>query len=956
MSHTIKDSRATHVQRWLIVAVVFIAVLALYPLTPSPAEDAKVLGYQIVAFIALAVWVLSRRQAEPRTRPAKAFISLLTVFVLINLLASALSSNVGYSLAREMVKLSALFIIFLVTSESFRTPRQIWFLFSSICIAVAVASIYGVVQFLGLDPFPWGETRGMLREAPATFGNPNLASHVLVIATVLACGLATQRRGRWALLLLPLYLFHFSLTQTRGALLGLGVAAVVVAIAVFVSRRNASVRWCVTSTLLAVTAIAAVAVVAILVGTYIHRGELFPVDKSITLRYHSFYGACQMVQERPWVGFGPGMYEMYNPFYWTDFEQERTSRVDMMNFQVHNEPLQFAVEAGIFAAVLYVGIFILGTCYGLYVWFSARESALKYLGITLAAFFVAFFFDGFFGFNAHVPSSSVLLFVMAGTTIGALRENTSDVAEPIRPQRPDLFWRLAIVTCAAAIPVLGIRDFAAKHHQLRGLGALQQNVYPAAIESFQKASRLAPYDWLPRSYLGGAFMVSGNLEEAVEHLSRSLEMNPTGFKTRFRLAECLFNIAARSSGRDASVLDAAVQQAEYVAEIDPYYYEVHDLIGRANFLRAQWLSQSDRDVSAEEHWLAAEDELLQAIKLGAQKAKLYQIIGLARSARNDAVGAQAALILSLEEQPEDMETWRHLFGVSKQLNRFDSLLVMLDRRADQLQRSNDPPAEQLAGVSLLRAEAHYTRGDLAGANEAFAKAVDAFPSNLASWADYYAFATSAGYEDEFEASLVDAAKQDQSDVLDAAVAGLSNGENGILRGLSTLTNYLIQTQSSGQPPTHLAWAVEVLARRVGQHPISDKYIGPVYFMLGQAYGALDELEKAVQAFEHAETSLSGEELMVCLLEHGAVLTAADRTREAATVLKKASTVAPASFDARYAYANALAEDHQWAGAVLEYQTILASFGLDSAMRQRIQQQLEAAKSRLADRRTSNAES
>ena len=203
------ESSLLKVQRRLLIGVVFFVVLAILPFTPEPAIDIKVLGYGLCAFAALALWLFSPVRTGRHVFHSSGLYALVLLFSGVNLAAALVSPNIGYSLVREFPKLAALSILFVVAAEAFYSPGQVWRLAGAICIAMSMASLYGLLQFMGVDPFPWHDTDKMLRTAPATFGNPNFASHALTPALILAGGLCTQRKGSYGGLLYPSLPFPF---------------------------------------------------------------------------------------------------------------------------------------------------------------------------------------------------------------------------------------------------------------------------------------------------------------------------------------------------------------------------------------------------------------------------------------------------------------------------------------------------------------------------------------------------------------------------------------------------------------------------------------------------------------------------------------------------------------------------------------------------------------------------
>ena len=95
------------------------------------------------------------------------------------------------------------------------------------------------------------------------------------------------------------------------------------------------------------------------------------------------------------MGHGLGMYRVIEPEYWTVLEQEQFSSARTIDGHVHNEPLEFAVETGLPAAIVYLAILLVGACCGLFLGLSARDRERRTLGMALAAALFAFLVDGF---------------------------------------------------------------------------------------------------------------------------------------------------------------------------------------------------------------------------------------------------------------------------------------------------------------------------------------------------------------------------------------------------------------------------------------------------------------------------------------------------------------------------------------------------------------------------------
>lgn len=954
------DSRPAKTQRILIAVLVFFVVLAIFPLTPKPTIDVKVLGYELFAFVALALWLFTPRHAKQATSRASFLVPLVLAFLATNLAASLFSINTGYSLYREFIKLAALSVLFFAAADVFCKPKHIWGLIGVICIAVSIASLYGLVQFMGMDPFPWEDTGLMsrvMREAPSTFGNPNLASHTLALAIILACGLCTRRRRQWALLCIPLFLCHFALTRTRGSLLALAGAFLLVLVAQLISRTVKKPSHAVAVTFGAIFAavlIGATAVTAIAKT----KAELSHVEgTSLRSRYHSFYGACRMIQDNPWLGHGPGMYRVASPAYWTPLEIEVFRGPHRMNYYVHNEPLEAGVDAGLCAAIVYVCILFSGMYYGLCLGVASNDSERRRLGITLAAFFFAFLLDGLSGFNVHAPVSAVLLFVVAGATAGLWRARESPpTRHPFQNRWPSLSWRVLALGCASILPILAVRNFTAEFYQKRGEAMLHYESYAQAGDCFEKAASLAPYNWLHPYYLGLTALRTENHGEAAKHFARTLELNHNYLDALFRISGSLINMAASSEGAESeSILKQATQYAQRILQLSPLFPDGHDALGRIAFLRATRLpgsSAGETSETAAKMWLQAEDHFLRAIENDSEREdQIYRLIATTRFAREDVPAAQKALIHSLKAKPDEMETWGLLLQSCQRTGQYDPIRTSLDWGIELLDESASAP-DELGALRLLRARVLYDGyGDEPGAEDAFVHAAQSNPARVDGWAAFHAFVKSAGREQAFTQTFLQAAAawkdaaQDLPPVVQAVALGLGQDENSIGVGTAKLVEALEQPQATPVNADGTAdafsWAADVLTARAQQASLSAKESSHVLFGLGLVHGACGNFDESARLLEQALPGLSGEQRTLGLVQLGAALTETGKTEQAVRTFEQAAEQAPANFEAHYGLARALARDGQSARARQEYLAVLTNFELNKEGRRTIRQELEA---------------
>jgi tetratricopeptide (TPR) repeat protein len=567
--------------------------------------------------------------------------------------------------------------------------------------------------------------------------------------------------------------------------------------------------------------------------------------------------------------------------------------------------------------------------------FTSGERGEKILGLALAAFFIEFLIDGLFGFNSQVPVSALMLFIVAGAAVGLSRPDCE--AAPSAARRIPVPIKTCGLAFGAVLCVLGVLQFAAQFYNQRGCGALEYKDYPAAAACFDRAAALAPCNWVHAFYQGMARKQMNQPDMAARHFSRCLELNPNYLNGVVSAAEAYFDLAAAN---EPAALDTAIAHARHAAELNPLSPDVYDTLARTTFLRAKWLSKTDA-ANAQEAYKAAEGHFLKAIGGGSKASyKLYQLVSACRQQIGDMPGAEKALAQAAEEKPEDMETWRLFSQFSKSTGRTECLLESLKRDIGAL-KGKDPASA--GALSLLRAQ---IMADAHGTGPATEEALDEtlmnFPALVDAWAAYYAFAKLTGNERQFESRLAESvssqerAGKNPPPLLKNVAMGLSDDPAGILNAVSGLADLIAQ-----QPSGKYGWAAELLAARTQQTTLPADKTADIDYKLGAVFDAIGNNEQAVLFYERAAAGLSGDSLVLCLLQQGTCLAKAGNLGRAAQAFQRAVDLSPTNFDARYALAQTLAQDNQRARARDEYLTLLANFSINEEGRRRLQQEYNA---------------
>ena len=591
------------VLRFGFALMLALVVLAIFPYTPRPTEEIKILIYQGAASLFLGIFlihsVVTRRAFE---RPPLLFSVLMALLALYAVTALA-SDYVAHSLV-EWSKWASLIALYVVASQVYRTERSIRVLLVSTCVAVALSSLYAFMQKAGVDPFPWNEAlreNAVYKDLPATFGNPNIAGHTLIVVFILSLYLATLPGTRWCILFTAVFVAHMAFTNQRSGIFAIGAAGTIVVLAVLFRRLTKRPVLVVAGVIATLTVLVCAGIASI--GVWAHRtgGGYAPIDTSLRLRYNAYYSAIEMLHEKPILGYGPGNYRIVNTPFWTPYEQQWFAGERLMNFNVHNDFLEAAVDAGLLGGLLYTTFFALAIGGGIYLYAQRRDPRERRLCLALAAAFFAFATDGFFGFNVRVPVSAVLILVLAGVLDGFFAY-TLQASESTAHRERSYFWPTVLGGAAVANAVFAGAVFFSEVYFQRGEGAQYWKAYAAAEDAYSRGERLAPWNWLFPYRLGIAFTSQGNGEAAAGQFQECLQKNPFYIPAMSYLAQNYFNQAAPvlvsanpapALVSEANILlDRAEDRAQNALTLCATWPESDDILGRIEFVRAMWVHNS----------------------------------------------------------------------------------------------------------------------------------------------------------------------------------------------------------------------------------------------------------------------------------------------------------------------------------------------------------------------------
>ncbi|MFA7692020.1 MAG: O-antigen ligase family protein [Candidatus Hydrogenedentales bacterium] len=737
MNRMNEEFRLARFHRLIIYCWIVVLVLALFPLNANPVKHIKELLSAIALFL-LAVSLVVRpvKKGACWDWPKIPMLGIVALWLVWNLVC-VLHSNFKMAGLDELRVYTTWILIALFASRVFRETRHIRFLFLVICCAVFLSSVYGFMQYVGWDIFPWSsrnveEYRGL----PSTYANPNFAGHVLALTLILGAYLISHASYRWVAALMLVMAAHLYMTHMRGAPLALAAAGGLFFVSFLISRwRSEKTMRKAVSALVLTTVLGLIGLLALLPVSHKRSGYYFPTDGSLILRYNGYYGAAQMVLDNPIMGKGSANYARNAIAHWTPYEKQWFAERQKRNMHVHCDLLETAVESGVPGLFLHVFLLIALLIRCLTLAFSEKDPARRALGYTLAAFFMAFIVDGLFGFNLRVPVSGALFFLMIGVVDGLATPfpRTADdrgiekkkkelpslgkgaVLPQGRPRRsfPLFLCTLSLVCLLSASVVLvgeiyfqrgdAVRFFLEKNPDSPYLTQVRKQ----GIENLRIGQKLISWDDRYPDMLGHLCMRQALIPEAIAYYSQALALDPYHPHKAANLARAYLNqglrLARASASPDYPAIAHLLDQAQSYAEQGFHYCEVspnvHDV--RWRIARAKAILAEEQQQEAAPYWEKAAAQIQEALTYGAVDVPgAYQALGLAYLKLNRPNEAVDPITKALHVKMDDESGWVMLEAAAQNSDNTTALLSLGYQRYAAL--IPDLPETEDAFVATVR--------------------------------------------------------------------------------------------------------------------------------------------------------------------------------------------------------------------------------------------------------------
>ncbi|PKM97084.1 MAG: hypothetical protein CVU79_10090 [Elusimicrobia bacterium HGW-Elusimicrobia-3] len=405
---------------WWWLPMLYLLISDTFYLRTYDSAQVKITLLQMGGFGLLGLWisllVLEGRRAFRR----EDFIFMAPFFAyLLYVMVSFVSAPYKGPSVDDFVRYLLYMSVTLIVVREF-TAEAIERLTKVLIVTAYIAVLYGMLQFLDtrlspskdvgpmLDPFVWRWAFGP--RIFSTYGNPNFFGNFLVLILPI---IVTQFLKRRSILLVPLIIMNLVCiygTQTKGAVLGLGISFFLFAVfyGYFFLRDRLPVSRA------AFLGLASLIPVSAVVAIY-----LIGNPASYNFRINTWLSTWEMVETHPLAGIGVGSFKVIYPAYRRPeifhIEGKHNTETD----HAENEHIEQWMDNGLIGFGLYLWIIIFVTTVGLR-GLNVYTSGLKGARPPPVAYDLLGYLVALLGMLAHNFTDVSMRFVSSGVYLGLL--------------------------------------------------------------------------------------------------------------------------------------------------------------------------------------------------------------------------------------------------------------------------------------------------------------------------------------------------------------------------------------------------------------------------------------------------------------------------------------------------------------------------------------------------------
>ncbi len=537
------SSQSSSVQMLLDRALVYATSLLVFSIPLFLLTSISEYGYGKTIFALVGISLLSMLWGARGwiARSQEIRFPWISVPFLAFVIASALSlinAINGRVVIQSLVLVVFFFQLLLIIANVIRERKDVHLLLFALLASGFIAGLYGLLQYLGVAPGPFGGTG--TAEMISTLGNKNylggFLAYLLFPSVILV--IAPRRRS---LRVVAMFMIAFCfgvvllLNQTGVTIaLILTFVALLVGLAIFrpIDALCQSRRWL-------------MILLALLTLTFFLGAPSSPLNSVLGLssegepswigriwransgdtRSWDWWIGWEMFTDAPIVGIGLGNYKLNFMNYKAQFLA--TPRGEAYDFhiaraaQAHNDYVQTLSETGILGGAAVLGVVAILV---LSFWLRVRRtqaSERKLELILLACGVVPILIHALASFPAHLPASSLIFIAM----VGLAHSRCYGDAAILKIAQSGWKLRGRVIATACIGLVVSIFAVSDLHANVLMYEGIQQSQLGNSFTAESLLTRSLRYDFAPRQtyfHLASVQLRQGRLEEAWENLERCM--------------------------------------------------------------------------------------------------------------------------------------------------------------------------------------------------------------------------------------------------------------------------------------------------------------------------------------------------------------------------------------------------------------------------------------------------
>jgi len=506
------------------------------------------------------------------------------------------------------------FMAFLLFFHSMKNKQECTYVLLAVLVSGIAVALLGIGQYLfDVTLVP------QVAKPSATFANKNMAAHYMVLTIPLAVGFFLSSKNKilqWlyalAIALMTVFLFY---TRARAGWLAFVVEIILFTILLFWNHRRSDNRiiWNRNK----ITALILAFLLAVVMVHFNSQGfswtlarqynrvvndvkKLFTIqeandsikidvtgekkddqqdtekiveavktniqgrESSFAGRFAIFRNSWEMIKDYFIKGVGLGNHKVYYPLYFRKVVVERWFSEQFQLTNAHNDYIQTWSETGSIG-MLFLLIFAVSTVYMIRrILAHEKENRFTIFGIAvcLAGLLVNAFFS--FPFQRALPPLLMMIYL---AVIGYLYVHYT---KPSYRQFNPIFSIIMIFIVfigTTQLYSLEMKWLECDRFYLRITSAEKAKMWRGVIREAQNAISLNPYRRKILSYMGRAYIESGNAKKGIESLKKVIEVYPYHMNAMLNLGVAYGNI---------NDYDNALKTYQRVVDIKPDYAKVHN--------------------------------------------------------------------------------------------------------------------------------------------------------------------------------------------------------------------------------------------------------------------------------------------------------------------------------------------------------------------------------------------